>query len=671
MSVDKTAKQGHSEMIDYLHPENKSTVPWKEVKKLWQNLHSDPLLRTGLRPEIYDSWERSYQYKVDRNMREIVHVCSEAEFSRAKANSAYLMEIAAPVMKRLSEFVKGTGFLVALNDANCINLLNYGDKETKEWARHTNLVEGTVWTEEIAGTNSVPICISQVKPVSIYSYEHFCLYAITAASSFAPIVDNGRVLGCIGMVAPYQRVSHHTLGMAVAAADHIQSKLALNRISKYQQVITDSMSDGVMVVNSDGLITYINNKCSKIMGFASANVTGSSIHDLFGQNPENQFFINIVTQGRMVTDDLIILHNDKNQIRCHITCTPLHSSNLADTGSVIIVRESERINNIVGKWIGRGAQMTFDDIIGSNAKFKDIIKIARTTAQSNSNVLLMGESGTGKDIVAQAMHNESPRQNNPFVAINCAALPRELIASELFGYEEGAFTGAKKGGNIGKFELANQGTLFLDEIADMPLDLQSTLLRVLEEKSVMRLGGNQVIPVNVRIIAATNKNLEDEISRNRFRKDLYYRLGVIKLVIPPLRERRDDIVQLVNHFLKLISKRYGKNLYKISPLALQTLIAYDWPGNIRELQNVLEGAVQLSASEEIDNDFILNYLGLSAEHLQNAVSNMAATDFTSTEGSQLLEEILRKNKYNKRKTAQELGISRQTLYRHLSKYGLS
>ncbi|MBP1761963.1 MAG: transcriptional regulator containing AAA-type ATPase, and DNA-binding domain, partial [Firmicutes bacterium] len=446
-------------MIDLLHPENKSTVPWKEVKKLWQELHNVPALRTGLRPEICDSWERSYQYRVDRNMREILHVCSDSEFDRARANSEYLMEIAIPVMERLSEFVKGTGFLVALNDANCINLINYGDKETLDWSRRTNLVEGTIWTEEIAGTNSVPICISQVKPISVYSYEHFCLYAITAASSFAPIVDNGRVIGCIGMVAPYERVSHHTLGMAVAAADHIQSKLALNRVSKYQQVITDSMSDGVMVVDLNGSITYMNNNCSKILGFGSANMVGSNIHDLFGQNPENQFFINIVNQGRMVTDDLMILHNGKNQIRCHITCTPLHSSNLADTGSVIIVRESERINNIVGKWIGRGAQMIFDDVIGNNPKFKEVVKVARTTAQSNSNVLLMGESGTGKDIIAQAMHNESPRQNNPFVAINCAALPRELIASELFGYEEGAFTGAKKGGSIGKFELANQGTL--------------------------------------------------------------------------------------------------------------------------------------------------------------------------------------------------------------------
>lgn len=670
MPAKHSANDGRSEMIDFLHPENKSTVPWKKVKMLWQELHNDPALRKGLRPEIYDSWERSYQYKVDRNMREIVHLCSRAAFSKALAHSDYLLETAIPVMERLSEFIKGTGFLVALNDANCINLKIFGDKETLDWSKRTHLIEGTIWTEEIAGTNSVPICTSQVKPISIYSYEHFCLFATTAVSSFAPIVDNGRVIGSIGMVAPYQRVSHHTLGMAVAAADHIQSKLVLNRVSKYQQVITDSMSDGVMVVDLNGLITYMNNKCAKILGFGSANMAGSNIHDIFGQNPENQFFINIVSQGRMVTDDLLILHNGKNQIRCHITCTPLHSSNLADSGSVIIVRESERINNIVGKWIGRSAQMTFDDVIGENPKFKDIIRVAQTTAQSNSNVLLLGESGTGKDIIAQAMHNESPRQNNPFVAINCAAIPRELIASELFGYEEGAFTGAKKGGNVGKFELANQGTLFLDEIADMPLDLQSSLLRVLEDKSVMRLGGNQLIPVNVRIIAATNKKLEDEIPRNRFRKDLYYRLGVIKLTIPPLRERRDDIPLLMEHFLKLICKRYSKALYKISPLALHTLIHYDWPGNIRELQNVLEGAVQLAPTAEIDNEFIVNYMGLEAHLLPPVLHESIVPDFTATEASQLLEELLRKNKYNKRRTAQELGISRQSLYRRLHKYGL-
>ena len=653
-----------------METENKSTMPWKKVKKMWQDLHTNPSLRKKLRPEIYDSWERCYHYNVQRDMRDNTNVSPESDFKKALEDSKYLMETAIPVMERLSEFVKGTGFVVMLSDANCVSLKIIGDRESLKWSKQSNVIEGTIWTEEKVGTNSGHLCMSLVKPISIYSYEHFCLFSIRGASSFAPIVDNGHVIGSIGMTASYEKVSHHTLGMVVAAADHIQSTLVLNRISQYHQVITNSMSDGVMVVNLNGTITYMNNKCLKLLGFGSTNPIGSNIHTVFGKNPENQFFINIVTQGRTVTDDFLVLYQGKNQIRCHVTCTPLESSNPSDMGSVIILRESERINSIVGKWIGRSANMTFDDVIGQNARFLETINIARMTAQSDSNVLLLGESGTGKDIMAQAIHNESPRKNNPFLAINCAALPRELIASELFGYEEGAFTGAKPGGNIGKFELANQGTLFLDEIGDFPLDLQATLLRVLEEKSVIRLGGNKLIPINVRILAATNKNLEEEIARNRFRRDLYYRLGVIRLIIPPLRERPDDIPLLVEHFLKIICKRFGKSLKNISPQAIKSLINYEWPGNIRELQNVLEGAVQLTPGKEIDYSFIAQYLRLESPVPRKSLNESNPSDLTSTEELLMLEDMLKKNKYNKSKTAEAMGISRQCLYRKLYKYNL-
>lgn len=659
------------------HSETDSKEGWRQIKKIWNDLHTSPELRKTLRPEILDSWERSYNYGLQRNMREITHhFCSKSEFNSALEKSKYLMETAIPVMERLYEFVKGTGFVVSLSDANCMCLKIIGDGEALEWSKRANVIEGTIWTEEKIGTNGLPLCLSLVKPISVYSYEHFTLVSILAATSFAPIVDNGRVIGSIGMVAPYERVSNHTLGMVVAAADHIQSTLSLNRISKYHQVITDSMSDGVMVVDLNGTITYLNDKCSHILGLSIKDLLGSSMQRVFGKSVENQFFINIATQGRTVTDDFMVIHCGKNQIRCHITCTPLHCSNPGDAGSVVIIRESERINSIVGRWIGRSAKMTFDDVIGNNSKFQETIKIARTTSQSDSNVLLLGESGTGKDIIAQAMHNESPRKNNPFLAINCAALPRELIASELFGYEEGAFTGAKKGGNVGKFELANQGTLFLDEIGDVPMDLQVSLLRVLEEKSVMRLGGNKLIPVNVRIIAATNKNLEEEIARSRFRKDLFYRLGVIRLNIAPLRERRDDIPILIDHFLKIICKRFGLPLKKMTTETINRLMNYDWPGNIRELQNVLEGAVQLSPGNEIDYDFISHYLvmeGIKIPVPQTSPVIMqpsAYDDTASPEELIILEGLLRKHKYNKSKTAEELGISRQCLYRRLHKYNL-
>jgi len=254
------------------------------------------------------------------------------------------------------------------------------------------------------------------------------------------------------------------------------------------------------------------------------------------------------------------------------------------------------------------AKMTFDDIIGENPKFREIIRIAKSAPNSGSGVLLLGESGTGKDAIAQAMHNNSKRKNEPYVAINCAAMPRELIASELFGYESGAFTGAKKGGSKGKFELAHQGTIFLDEIGDVPVDQQVVFLRVLEEKSITRLGGSKPVPVNVRVIAATSKNIEEEMAQNRFRRELYYRLAIIKLYIPPLRERLDDIPRLSEHFLQNLSLRLGEPIKKLSAAAVDTLMKHDWPGNIRELQNVLEAVTQLTTENENTSEFIKNYL---------------------------------------------------------------
>lgn len=651
------------------HLENRSSLSWDKAKQIWKDLHSNPDLRKQMRSEIYDSWERCYLYKVSPGMKELSSFIPEVEFKKAQKKSKYLMETAIPVMERLSEFVKGTGFVVGLSDADCVALKIIGDQESLDWARQVNLVEGIVSTEDKVGTNGLPLSISLVKPISVYSYEHFCLCALTTTSSFAPIVDNGQVIGSIGMIAPYGRVSHHTLGMVVLAADQIQSTMALNRVSNYHQVITDSIMDGVMVVDLNGYITYLNRKCAKILRLGATNTIGSSIQSIFGKNTKNDFFINTVSQGRTVTDDLMHLYIGKNQISCHITCEPLHSTNPADVGSVVIIRESERMNSIVGKWIGGSAKMTFDDIIGNNSRFQETINIARSTSKSDSNMLLLGESGTGKDIFAQAMHNESQRKSNPFLAINCAALPRELIASELFGYEEGAFTGAKKGGNVGKFELANQGTLFLDEIGDVPPDLQVSLLRVLEEKSIIRLGGNKLIPVNVRIIAATNKKLEDEIARNRFRRDLYYRLGVIRLFIPPLRERTDDIPLLVEHFLKTICNRFGQSPKRLSSQAEKRLMSYDWPGNVRELQNVLEGGIQLAGGEEeINYSLIAHYL--EHEILQLHPKESLSYGLDTPDERVLLEYMLKKHKYNKTDTAKALGISRQWLYKRLHHYQL-
>ncbi|ALS20541.1 transporter substrate-binding protein [Paenibacillus naphthalenovorans] len=323
-------------------------------------------------------------------------------------------------------------------------------------------------------------------------------------------------------------------------------------------------------------------------------------------------------------------------------------------------------------------KMTTKDLIGSNEHFLRTVSLAKSASKTNANVLLLGESGTGKELFARAIHNESSRKEKPFVAINCAAIPKELINAELFGYMEGAFTGAKKGGNPGKFEAANGGTLFLDEIGDMPFELQATLLRVLQEKEVIRVGGHKPIPIDVRIIAATNKNLNQEIAYNgSFRSDLFYRLNVFTIELVPLRERLQDVAELSSYYIHELSVDNGVPVKEISPEALKVLTQYKWQGNIRELNNVMERAFYLSDRSAY----------ITVEHLPSYIVHNLQNEFphqpNSVETFQNLEHIkeikqrerdLERNFYiqaliqrkgNISRTAKELGISRTTLYRKL------
>ncbi len=636
-----------------------------EIRQKWKEMHQNSESRNSLRPEIRDSWERSYDYAINPLLRENPYICTKSEFLQYQDNAGYLMEASNRVMNSLFEFVAGTGFVVILADVNLCILKVIGDTESRTWADSAHLVEGSLWTEELVGTNAGALSIALAKPISVFGYEHFCLFSHVAACSCAPIIDQGRIMGALGMVAPFSKVSNHTLGMVVAATKHIRSHLAMEKARRYHEVIMESMSEGLFTLDLSGNITYMNENCARIFNFQKQGVVGRHIYDLFGHNKENHYFINKITQGSSTTDENFSLTIGRETVHCSVTCNPLKNLDSADGGSVVIVRESHRINRLVRNYIGGGAKVTFDDIIGKDPKFLPVLKTSKAASSSSSNVLLLGESGTGKDIIAQAMHNASPRKNNSYLAINCAALPRDLIASELFGYEDGAFTGARKGGNVGKFELADQGTIFLDEIGDMPLDIQASLLRVLEEKKIMRLGGNKLIPVNVRVIAATNKDLELEIERNRFRRDLFYRLGVIKITIPPLRERPEDILPLAQAFMEQTGKRFNKPLMTLAPDVLNEFLNYEWPGNVREMQNIIEASTQLAADNVITYDLVSEYF--SPKIQDNQPSNTKNVTVAVIE-KQMILDSLGKYKYNKTEVAKALGISRRTLYRRLAEY---
>jgi DNA-binding NtrC family response regulator len=308
---------------------------------------------------------------------------------------------------------------------------------------------------------------------------------------------------------------------------------------------------------------------------------------------------------------------------------------------------------------------TFPELIGQSKAFQKVLADISVVSATDSTILIRGESGTGKELVARAIHISSPRKNGPFLAVNCAALPETLLESELFGYEKGAFTGAQKR-RIGRFELANKGTLFLDEIGDLSLAMQVKLLRVLETRSFERLGGTELVKVEIRLVTATNRNLEDKIKNGSFRDDLFYRLNVVPIILPPLRERRDDILALVDHFIKKFASKSGKKITGITPEAKDILLAYNWPGNIRELENAIERAVVLTRHEVLDRSDLLSYIAPTTTNLAGLENlNLAELEKSA------ITEALQKADGKLIETAQLLGIHRNTLRLKIKHYNIN
>ncbi|MCG8538321.1 MAG: sigma 54-interacting transcriptional regulator [Clostridia bacterium] len=359
-------------------------------------------------------------------------------------------------------------------------------------------------------------------------------------------------------------------------------------------ILLGLFDEGIIGINSNGVIHLYSEGTRKIIGYRQEEVVGSNAMELFPQIPFNQVF----KTSKAVKEKLIKI----KETDIVVTVVPIIKSKTL-YGAVAILRKfsdtEKKQHKLRAQLIGKGhrAKYCFEDILGKGLEINKCKNIGKRMAKSNSSILITGESGTGKELFAQAIHNSSPRKDYQFVAINCAALPESLLESELFGYEEGAFTGARRGGKLGLFELAHMGTLFLDEIGEMPLKVQARLLRTLQEKEVMRIGGDSVIDIDVRIIAATNRDLKELCDKGQFRKDLYFRLNVLPLRIPPLRERKGDIPLLINEFVREFNSDFS-----LSEKALIKFMEHGWEGNIRELRNYIEYLTNLGEKlVEVDN----------------------------------------------------------------------
>lgn len=627
-----------------------------------------------IRPMVANSWHRSLRMQVDpRGSLSDIVLLSQQQVQKRIKRRGKLIDASVPFMSHLYNFVKGSDTLVYLTDDNGIVLAVFRDPVIQYQTKHLCTEVGSDWSEGICGTNAVGTALFEKKPVQIAATEHYCKVLHEMTGSAAPIYSPEKeLLGALCILGLSQNIHAHTLGMVVAAVKAIENQLVCEKAS-YEALIgfnkiktaIETMSEGLIAIEANQQITQLNSVGAKILHVNRENCIGKYVPDVFGPDFP---LLEVITKAKEFDDKEFYIETGDGGARFTSTAKTIRDSAGNITGMIATLKEIDTVHKLVNKMVGAHAALTFDDIIGNDPQLSSLIQRAKRVARSSSTILLQGESGTGKEMFAQAIHNASGRRGGPFIVINCGAIPRELVESELFGYEDGAFTGAKKGGRPGKFELASGGTIFLDEIGDMPLDIQASLLRVLQERQVTRIGGQKSININTRVITATNKNLPDEVDKGNFRLDLFYRLNVITLQIPSLRDRPGDIPYLAQYFVNKIGRRLGQEVPIIAPEFYECLSAYDWPGNVRELENVIEQALHLAETDILVPDHLPSRVYTPRFSLNNKKSE--SPDALRSAEAELVRNTLDACHWNISKAAATLGIGRNTLYRKIKKYNL-
>ncbi len=460
-------------------------------------------------------------------------------------------------------------------------------------------------------------------------------------------------------------LSEQALMEACEQAESIVKSILLNaRKSEEINTILNTTKEGFVAVDRDGNISLANPAALKIAPAADRNVLGRPLEAVF---PGLVRLTGVLTSGTECLRETLRIGTA--DILCDLM--PLRSQDGQTVGAIATFNDINSITRsehiIRSRLYGSGlyATYSFDSIVHSSKVMDELIQMAKRYAATDSSTLIMGETGVGKELFAQSLHNASSRRKGPFVAINCASIPESVLESELFGYEEGAFTGAKKSGKPGFFELAHKGTIFLDEIGEMPIRLQARLLRVLQEKQVIRLGGSQVIPIDIRVISATNKSLPDLIGREKFRADLFYRLNVLTMIVPPLRQRPEDVLVLAYYYLQRHS-----SVPRLTKDAERALMQYEWPGNVRQLNNFMEKLCVIMGTEEVDGSGITTLLERYEPLAQTGPGECEPRHPGRKLSREELADALALNDGNKQETARFLGIHRSTLWRLLKEYDL-
>lgn len=643
------------------------------IMSAWEHLLSGDESRSAdLREVVGDSWHRCLHSQVDPGVSRAQPPLDADQLKEWRARHERLVNASSPLIEQTRDFLAQTGTIMLLTDPDGMILQQEGDMRIIEPAGEVGLVPGCNWKERNCGTNAIGTALALQQPVQIHGAEHFCAGIkrwTCSASVIRDPVDAG-VLGVIDVSGLAQTYSRHSLALTVALAGRIEGRLAkfsmerrLHLLDRCMACFGSGRSDGVLVLDERGRLVKANPQAASALARLDVHAV---LNDAFsvpgldivanpakaGRAPEWLSLARVETihEGRDVLGFLVVIPAAVRQVRLPPT---------------LGVRDA-----------GSEAAPAFSRVVGKCTALRAAVAKAQRLAPSKVPVLLLGETGVGKELFAQGIHQASACADGPFVALNCGGLSRDLLASELFGYADGAFTGARKSGAAGKIEAASGGTLFLDEIGEMPLDIQPHLLRVLEEGEIYRLGENSPRKVDFRLIAATHRNLRDEIAEGKFRMDLFYRIAVTTVSIPPLRDRKDDLPGLIAHWLTHLCERYGLPATSFDDEAYGCLLTYDWPGNVRELRNAIEGSLLMAQDDVITTDKLPPEITIGSILSRGGAGQEATPPFSAKSCSlekaeaESIREALAYNGGNLTKTAFQLGIAKSTLYQKIRKYGL-
>lgn len=638
------------------------------VASAWERfVQHQPLEVAGVRSVVLASWQRCRSEAVDPARHSAPGAAAERVRQLQRQNRE-LCEAARPALESLRDILRECGTLIMLCDPDGTVLHLNGETRARSVGEGINLATGGCWNEDVIGTNAIGTAIATAAPVQIHADEHFCLDVKSWTCAAAPILDpfSRTLLGVVDVSGVKETFHGHTLGLVVTAARQIEGELARHDVALHERLLTRAIdhfiryaSDYVVLVDSRGRVVRTNGNAQAARESYEVRLPSEVGSQVPGLNLATSEIDRSCQRPEYLRPEWLHPVKDHDGMLGTVLVIPLETR---QNRTAVSLPAASVTATVRATMAGNDA---FGEIIGGSEVLEATKARARRIAPLDLPVLLLGETGSGKELFARALHRAGNRPEGPFVAVNCGAFTRELLASELFGYSDGAFTGARRGGHPGKFEQADGGTLFLDEVGELPLDMQPHLLRVLQDGVVVRLGDTRERRVSVRVVAATNRDLQKEIAAGRFREDLYHRLCVVSLPLPPLRDRPGDIEAIIKHLNSKLACKYGCAPKQLEPAVHQALLSHRWPGNIRELQNVFEVMFALSEGNIIDTSLLPPNIAQTAkDSLPISTSTRIPGSFGRLEKleRQAILDAIANAHGNMSMAARTLGISRSTLY---------